>query len=264
MTVISLTTDFGIRNGFVSVMKGVIYKIAPDVKIVDISHTIAAQNIREGAFALWRAYAFFPKDSVHVYVVDPGVGTARRALAARLGDQYFVGPDNGLLTPILEDAERDRLEIEFVHLDNPKYFLPKVSRTFHGRDIFAPVAAHLASGVSLNELGAPFDDPVRIKMTRPEKTSDGFSAHVTVIDIFGNITTDLPSSALQNQTDVLFRLRGAEVNGLVESYGHRSAGDLVALVDSEDFVEIAVVNGNAAQKLGAQVGDMVDVIFSVK
>lgn len=260
MSIISLTTDFGIRNGFVGVLKGVIYKIAPDVKIADISHMIAAQDIHEGAFALWRAYSFFPRNTVHVYVVDPGVGTKRRPLAARLGDQYFVGPDNGLLTPIIEDAERENTKMEFVELDNPKYFLPKVSRTFHGRDIFAPVAAHLANGVSLSELGRAFNDPVRLEMSHPEKTSRGFNAHVTVIDIFGNISTDLPASALQGRTDVLFRLRGAEVNGVIESYGHRSAGDLVALVDSEDFIEIAVVNGSAAQKLGAQVGDVVDVI----
>lgn len=264
MATISLTTDFGIRNGFVGVLKGVIYKIAPDAKIADISHMIAAQDIREGAFALWRAYSFFPKDTVHVYVVDPGVGTRRRPLAARLGDHYFVGPDNGLLTPILEDAGRGGLPIEFVHLDQPKFWLPKVSNTFHGRDIFSPVAAHLASGVALRDLGTPFDDPVRMKMTRPEKTPTGFTAHVTVIDIFGNITTDLPASALQGRTDILFRLRGAEVNGLVESYGHRPAGDLVAVVDSEDYVEIAVVNGNAAQTLGAKVGDAVEAVFSVK
>src|SRR5512143_3373891 len=104
MSVISLTTDFGIRNGFVGVMQGVIYKIAPEAKIVDVSHSIAAQDIREGAFALWRAYSFFPPATVHVYVVDPGVGTQRRALAARIGEHYFVGPDNGLLTPIIENA----------------------------------------------------------------------------------------------------------------------------------------------------------------
>ncbi len=245
-------------------MKGVIYKIAPDVKIVDISHTIAAQDIREGAFALWRACSFFPKDTVHVYVVDPGVGTKRRPLAAKIGDHFFVGPDNGLLTPIIEDAERDHVKMEFVELDNPEYFLPKISRTFHGRDIFSPVAAYLANGISLRDVGTPFTDTVRMTMIRPEKTSNGFTAHVTVIDIFGNITTDLPASALQGQTDVLFRLRGAEVKGLAESYGHRSVGDLVAVVDSEDFIEIAVVNGNAAQQLGAQVGDAVDVVFSVK
>ncbi|MBI5352395.1 MAG: SAM-dependent chlorinase/fluorinase [Chloroflexi bacterium] len=264
MPTISLTTDFGTRNGFAGVMKGVIYKISPNAKIVDISHTIAPQDIREGAFALWRAYSFFPKGTVHLYVVDPGVGTKRRPLAARIGDHYFVGPDNGLLTPILEDAEHKFEKIEFFELSNPKYFLPKVSRTFHGRDIFSPIAAHLANGISLNEFGPSFFDPVRMKMTHPEKTSNGFTAHVTLIDIFGNISTDLSASALQGQTDVLFRLRGAEVNGLVETYGHRSAGDLVAVVDSEEFVEIAVVNGNAAQRLSAEVGDVVDVVFSVK
>lgn len=261
MATISLTTDFGIRNGFVGVLKGVIYKIAPETKIADISHTIAAQDIHEGAFALWRAYSFFPNKTVHVFVVDPGVGTQRRPLAAKIGTQFFVGPDNGFLTPIIEDAEREQIKMEFVELDNPKYFLPRVSRTFHGRDIFAPVAAHLSNGFSLKNVGTPFTDPARIKLSRPEKTSNGFTAHVTLIDIFGNITTDLPASALQGQTDVLFRLRGAEVNGVVKYYGHRSVGDLVAVVDSEDFIEIAVVNGNAAQKLGAQVGDVVDVIF---
>ena len=264
MRTISLTTDFGIRNGFVGVLKGVIYGIAPDARIVDVSHTIAAQDIHEGAFALWRAYSFFPAGSIHVYVVDPGVGTKRRSLAAQIGGHYFVGPDNGLLTPIIEDAERDRARIEFVELDVPEYFLPKVSRTFHGRDIFSPVAAHLANGVPLSELGTSFADPVRMQMSRPVKTADGFTAHVTVIDIFGNVTTDLPASALQGRSDVLFRLRGAEVDGLVESYGHRAAGDLVALIDSEDFIELAVVNGNAAQKLNARIGDMVDVVFSVK
>lgn len=261
MTIISLTTDFGNRLGFVGVLKGVIYTIAPDVKIVDLSHMIPPQDIHEGAFTLWRSYPFFPQGTVHVYVVDPGVGTKRRPLAALIDDQYYVGPDNGTLTPIIEDAERAQAKIEFVELNNSKYFLPKVSRTFHGRDIFSPVAAHLANGVALSELGAPFTDPIRIKLTRPEKTSNGFTAHVTVIDIFGNITTDLPASALQGRTDMLFHLRGAEVNGLVESYGHRSPGNLVAVIDSEDFVEIAVVNGNATQKLNAQVGDVVDVIF---
>ena len=260
MTIISLTTDFGIRNGFVGVMKGVIYGVAPQVKIVDISHIIAPQDIQEGAYALWRAAPFFPHGTIHVYVVDPGVGTKRRPLAARLGGHYFVGPDNGLLTPLIEDAEKKDQPVEFVHLDNPRYWLPKVSRTFHGRDIFSPVAAHLANGIPLSELGSPFTDPVRMKLTRPEKTERGWVAHITVIDTFGNLTTDLPADALQGRTDVLLRLRGVEVNGIAESYGYKEPGDLVALVDSEDYIEIAVVNGNAAQELGAQIGDVVEVI----
>ena len=261
MSVISLTTDFGIRDGFVSVMKGVIYRIAPQVKIVDVTHIIAPQNIREGAYALWRAYLFFPEGTIHVYVVDPGVGTKRRPLAAKIGDHFFVGPDNGLLTPIIEGAERKHHSMEFIHLDNSKYWLPKISRTFHGRDIFSPVAAHLASGVALNELGTSIQDPVRMKMPHPEKTDHGWIAHVTIIDIFGNITTDLPAETLQGRTDILLRLRGAEVNGITESYGHKQIGDLVAVVDSEDYIEIAVVNGNAAQKLDAKVGDVVEVIY---
>lgn len=267
MTVLSITTDFGIANGFVGVMKGVIYGIAPDVKIVDISQLISAQNVLEGAYAMWRAVPFFPRGSVHVGVVDPGVGTVRRPIGARLGDQYFIVPDNGLLTPLILDAERKGEAVEFVHLDNPKYWLPKVSNTFHGRDIFAPTGAHLAAGIPLKELGTPITDPIRLDMPRPEKTENGWLAHITIIDIFGNLTTDLPAEALalspqgDGRRNVLIRIREREIDGIVDSYGHRQVGDLVALIDSEYYVEIAVVNGNAARTLGAQIGDVVEVIY---
>ena len=261
MTVLSITTDFGITNGFVGVMKGVIYNIAPDVKIVDISHLISAQNVLEGAYAMWRAVPFFPPGSVHVGVVDPGVGTKRRPIGARLGDHYFIAPDNGLLTPLILDAEQNGDPVEFVHLDNPKYWLPKVSNTFHGRDIFAPTGAHLATGVPLGELGAPISDPIRLDLPRPEKTGNGWRAHVTIIDIFGNLTTDLPAEALKGRRDVLIKIRGHEIDSIIESYGHREIGDLVAVVDSEYYIEIAVVNGSAANTLGAQVGDIVEVIY---
>ncbi len=262
MSVISLTTDFGLRNGFVGVLKGVIYGIAPDVTIVDVSHAVAAQDVREGALVLWRTYSFFPKDTVHVYVVDPGVGTKRRAIAARLGEYYFVGPDNGFLTPVLEDAVQSKRSVEFVHLDKPTYWLPKVSRTFHGRDIFSPVAAHLANGAPLQDLGSSIDDPVRIEMLHPEKTSTGWKAHVTMVDIFGNLSTDLPAHLFQGRTDILFRLQGVVIHGIVESYGHRAVGELVALVDSEDYIELAEVNGSAAKRLNAKIGDVVEVLVS--
>ena len=262
MTVLSITTDFGITNGFVGVMKGVIYGIAPDVKIVDISQLISPQNVREGAYAMWRAVPFFPPGSVHVGVVDPGVGTQRRPIGARLGDQYFIAPDNGLLTPLILDAEHAGEPVEFVHLDNPKYWLPKISNTFHGRDIFAPTGAHLAAGVPLSELGTPITDPIRLDLPRPERTDDGWLAHVTVIDIFGNLTTDLPADALDGRRDVLIRTHGREIDGIIDSYGHRDVGDLVAVVDSEYYIEVAVVNGSAARILGAQVGDIVEVIYS--
>jgi len=261
MTVLTITTDFGITNGFVGVMKGVIYGIAPEVKIVDISHLISAQNVLEGAYAMWRAVPFFPPGSVHVGVVDPGVGTKRRPIGARLGDQYFIAPDNGLLTPLVLDAEQNGDPIEFVHLENRKYWLPKVSNTFHGRDIFAPTGAHLAAGIPLSELGTSITDPIRLDMPRPEKTDDGWKAHVTIIDIFGNLTTDLPAEALEGNHNVLIRIRDREIDGIIDSYGHREIGELVAVVDSEYYIEIAVVNGSAAKKLGAQVGDVVEIIY---
>lgn len=260
MSIITLTTDFGIKDGFVGTMKGVIWGICPEAQIADISHTITPQNVLEGAFTLWRAYSFFPAGTVHVAVIDPGVGTQRRPLAARLGSQYFVAPDNGLLTPILEEAEKNGGPVEFVHTNNRKYWLPDVSHTFHGRDIFAPVGAHLVKGVPLAELGPAITDPVRLNMPRPEKTTTGWRAHVTVVDNFGNLTTDLPAASLADREDFMFRLHGHEAHGLVASYGHKQPGDLVALVDSENHIEIAVVNGSAAQVTGARVGDVVEVI----
>jgi len=164
-----------------------------------------------------------------------------------------------LLSPLILDAEENKKPTEFVHLNNPEYWLPKISRTFHGRDIFAPVAAHLANGNPLRDLGTPFDNPVRLELSRPEKTENGWIAHITSIDVFGNLTTDLPISALQDHTYLLFRLHGAEVDGITESYGHKQPGEVIAVIDSEDYLEIAVVNGNAAEQLGAKVGDVVEV-----
>ena len=261
MPIITLTTDFGLKDGFVGTLKGVIWSICPEAQVADISHTIAPQNILEGAFVLWRAYSFFPAGTIHMAVVDPGVGTRRRPMAARLGAYYFVGPDNGLFTPMLEAAEKNHWPVEIVHLTNEKYWLPDVSRTFHGRDIFAPVAAHLAKGLPLAELGPAITDPVRLSLPKPEKTATGWRAHVTGVDVFGNLTTDLPAAALTERQRLTFHLRGREVRGLVTSYGHQQPGELVALVDSENHLEIAVVNGSAAQVLRANVGDIVDVIF---
>jgi S-adenosylmethionine hydrolase len=261
MPIVTLTTDFGTKDGFVGTLKGVIWGICPEAQIADISHEISPQNVLEGAFALWRAYSFFPSETVHLAVVDPGVGTSRRPIAARLGEQTFVGPDNGLFTPIIEDTEKKGWPVRIVHLTNEKYFLPEVSHTFHGRDVFAPVASHLANGVPLENLGPDITDLVRLRMPKPEKTAHGWRAHITVIDIFGNCTTDLLAAALIEHKQVTLRLRGREVRGLVASYGHEQPGELVALVDSENYVEIAIVNGNAAKTLGAQVGEMVEVIL---
>jgi len=260
LSFLTLTTDFGTKDGFVGTMKGVIWKICPQVQIADISHEIAPQNILEGAIALWRAYPFFPDGTVHVIVVDPGVGTTRRSIAAHLGTQYFVAPDNGVLTPIIEDAEAKGGLVEFVNLTNTKYWLPNVSHTFHGRDIFSPVGAWLANGADFHDMGPLITDVVRKPLPRPEKTAAGWRAQISVVDAFGNCTTNLPANAIAGIENIDFKVANTTVHGLVTSYGHRHPGDLVALVDSESFIEIAVVNGSAAKTLGLRVGDPVEVI----
>lgn len=260
MPVITLLTDFGTKDGFVGTMKGVIWKIAPNIQIADISHEITPQNIMEGAIALWRAAPYFPAGTVHIAVVDPGVGTNRRAMAARIGEQYFVGPDNGLFTPLIEDAKTAGQPLAFIDLDNPQYWLPAVSRTFHGRDIFAPAGAHLAAGVPLESLGTSFADPVLLPLSRPEKTSSGYIAHITVVDAFGNLTTDLPACEVAGK-NVLIRIKGKEIDGVSPSYGHRQPGELIALLDSEGYLEVAVVNGSGAKATGSRVGDPVEVVF---
>jgi S-adenosylmethionine hydrolase len=207
MSILTLTTDFGTKDGFVGTLKGVIWSICPTVQIADISHEIPPQNVLSGAFTLYRAVPFFPKGSIHVAIVDPGVGTSRRPIAARIGEQTFIGPDNGLFTPMLENAERNGWAAEIVHLTNKKYFLPDVSHTFHGRDIFAPVAAHLANGTPISELGPTIDDPVRLSMPRPEKTANGWRIHIIRIDNFGNCSTDLRAACLAHPEKVIFRIR---------------------------------------------------------
>jgi S-adenosylmethionine hydrolase len=260
MPIISLLTDFGIRDGFIGVMKGVILGICPNAQIVDLTHTLNPQDVMQGAFALWRHATFFPPGSVHVAVVDPGVGTKRRPIAAQLGNQFYVAPDNGLLTPLILDARAAGLTEIYIDLDNPKYWLQNVSHTFHGRDIFSPVGAHLAAGVKLTDLGSPMDDPILLDWSQPKKISNGWEAHITVIDVFGNITTDLRSDQVSDMQNIKVRILGTEIDGMVPSYGHKAIGDLVSLIDSEGYVEVAVVNGNAAKKLGAKIGDIVEVV----
>ena len=216
---ITLTTDFGNKDGFVGTMKGVIWGICPEARIADISHEITPQNVTEGAITLWRAAPFFPAGTVHIAVVDPGVGTARRALAARIGDQYFVGPDNGLFTPVIEDAQRAGAETTFVTLDKPEFWLRQVSRTFHGRDIFAPAGAHLAHGVKLEVMGTLINDPVLTPLAKPEKNASGYKAQISVVDAFGNLTTNLPWPDVAGRK-LLISIKDRVIHGLSTSYGH--------------------------------------------
>jgi S-adenosylmethionine hydrolase len=267
VTVISLMTDFGIKDGTVGVMKGVIWGICPSAQISDLSHMIQPQNISEAAYILARSVPYFPKGTIHMVVVDPGVGTKRRPMAARIGDWFYVGPDNGTISGWLERADFSGWQVEYVELDRLKYWLSNVSFVFHGRDIFSPVAAHLANGVPLYELGTPFLDPVRLRLPIPEKTHNGWRGEVVHIDHFGNISSNIRveqlSAALDNKSQIRVRVKDVEIEGMVNTFGERESGEVIALMGSTGNLGIAVVNGNAAAALGVKIGDAILVTFWV-
>ena len=264
MRVISLMTDFGIKDGNTGVMKGVIWGICPSAQIADVSHMVPAQNIHEAAYIFARSVPYFPKGSIHVVVVDPGVGTARRPMAAQIGDWFYVGPDNGTVTGLLERAEQEGWQTTFIELNKGKYWLPTISYVFHGRDIFSPVAAHLANEVPLADLGTPFDNPVRLELAKPQRTDFGWRGEVTHMDHFGNISTNIRvehlGDALQEKEKITVRLDGTEIHGMVHTFGERPVGEFVALIGSTGNLGVAVVNGNAVQRLGTKLGDSVEVV----
>ncbi|MGZ6317306.1 MAG: SAM hydrolase/SAM-dependent halogenase family protein [Anaerolineales bacterium] len=265
MAIITLMTDFGLKDGNVGVMKGVIWGICPEAQIADLSHLIGAQNIREAALILARSAPYFPKGTVHVVVVDPGVGTKRRAMAAHIGDSYFVCPDNGIITMVLERATAENQPCEYVSLDNPKYHLQHVSHVFHGRDIFSPAAAHLASGVPFASLGSAFSGPVTMALPRPVRTEHGLRGEVIHIDHFGNIASNIRiedlGKAFESKELIDVRIGRTQIKGLVDTFGERPVGEVIALLGSTGNLIVSLVNGNAAEYLGAKVGDELEAVW---
>ncbi len=261
MSIITLTTDFGIKDGNVGAMKGVIWNIAPQAQIADLSHLISPQNIQEAALIVARAAPFFPANTIHVTVVDPGVGTERRPIAGMLGSQFIVGPDNGVFTLLLESAEKNNLPVQWVHLDQPRYWLEEISNVFHGRDIFAPIAGHLAAGIALEALGTPISDPVRLSFKQPERTVYGWRGEIIHLDHFGNIHTNVRKEHLDEASIATIRLCGVNIHGMVRTFGERPSGELVALYGSNGNLIASVVNGNAVRRLNARLGDSVEVFL---
>ncbi len=252
MTIITLTTDFGTADSYVGVMKGVILGIAPDIHLVDLSHEIAAQDVRGAEFILSGAVPFFPDGTVHLAVVDPGVGSRRRPLLITTSRASYVGPDNGLFTFALRDASAEIFE-----LDRPEFWLPNLSSTFHGRDIFAPVAAHVACGVLRYDLGHPINDPVRLPLVMPKRHGDGHViGHIIHVDRFGNLITDIPGGWLGDRRWRV-EIAGQRISQFGTAYVDATSGALLALVSSAGAVEIAVRGGNAAARLGVGVGEVV-------
>jgi len=244
---ITLTSDFGLADGYVGTMKGVILAICPEAILVDISHDVRPQALRQGAYLLSRAVPFFAPGTTHLAVVDPGVGGQRRPLLVQTARATYIGPDNGILSLALDWDQ----PLRAIHLTNPAYWLPAVSHTFHGRDIFAPVAAHLAAGVDPANMGnpVPVESMVRLPAAEPALRPDGsLLGEVLHIDRFGNVVTSFRSSDLPERFAI--EIAGARIDRLSSTFGDGEAGARVAYIGSGGYLEIAVRDGNAAKELG--------------
>jgi S-adenosylmethionine hydrolase len=259
MPIITLLTDFGSQDYFVGAMKGAILSINPGAAIVDITHDIPPRDIRAAAFNLLAVYRDFPAGAIHVAVVDPGVGSARRGIVLNCAGQFFVGPDNGLFSWICEREQSFRA----IHLTNEKFFRREVSDTFHGRDVFAPVAAALSNGVALDEFGPAVRDLIQFESLEPKRVDGGaIEATIIHIDHFGNCVTNLTREHFADGAKLLVDARdGREVTSFRRFFAENSADqtDLFCLFGSAGFLEVAAQNSSAAKILGAQRGDSVRV-----
>ena len=264
MSIITLLTDFGTRDEYVGLMKGVILTINPSVTIVDITHGINSQDIAQAAFAIHSAYKYFPSGSVHLIVVDPGVGTGRSLLALEKGNQYFVAPDNGVLTLLLHEKTITSL----IKLTNSKYFLEEVSRTFHGRDIIAPVGAHLTRGVKLQKMGDEISPSrvIRLENLLPRVSTSGeITGTIVAIDHFGNLITNIDYQLLEPKIfsgvarRVRIRIGSHAIHSIGKTYENGAPNNPIALIGSRGYLEIAVNKGSAAALLNACKGDTVQV-----
>jgi S-adenosyl-L-methionine hydrolase (adenosine-forming) len=261
--IVTLTTDFGLNDHFVGTMKGVILRIVPDAEIVDICHSVQAFDILDGALALAQTYSYFPPRTVHLVVVDPGVGSARRPITASSEEQSFVAPDNGVLS--LMYAREERLNVR--HITSEHYFLQPISNTFHGRDIFAPVAAYLAKGVEHEKFGEEITDFVRFNAPRPKPTDANTVRGVVLrVDRFGNLITNFTAQdapALFQQTPPAFKIvvGKREISVMRSNYAEGAPGEVFGILGSMGYLEIVANRGSAAQLVGSGKGTEVQLIL---
>jgi S-adenosylmethionine hydrolase len=253
--ILTLTTDFGIGGPYVAALKGVLLDLAPGTQLVDVCHTISPQNILEGGFVLAGIVDVFPKGTVHLAVIDPGVGTERRLIAVSVADQWFVLPDNGLITGVV----RGRNPTATWEITNPGLRRSVVSATFHGRDILAPASAHLLRGGDPAELGPRRDRFITLRNFEPTPDERGFVGEIIFRDAFGNLITNIDAVRLADtpRDSWVIEIAGERIEGILKAYGERPPGTLMALVGSSGWVEIAVVNGDAARQLTAGAGTTV-------
>lgn len=252
--IVTLLTDFGTRDVYVGVIKGVILARCGGAQIVDLAHEVEQGNVHEGGYLLASAWRYFPAGTVHCAVIDPGVGGDRRILAAEVAGHYFVAPDNGLLTELFNDTAPTRV----VSVENESLMIQPVSQTFHGRDIFAPAAAALAGGVTLDELGPRTESWLKLPRVEPIEQGSELVGQVVHIDRFGNIITNIRADDLPDEPRV--RIARHAIHGLADSYQSVPRGELLAIIGSTGRLEISINQGDAASLLAARVGDAVHVL----
>jgi S-adenosylmethionine hydrolase len=250
--ILTLTSDFGLTDHYVAAMKGVILSICPQARMVDISHGVSPYDVAEGAYLIAQAYPSFPRKTVHVVVVDPGVGTARRPILLEAAGQYFVGPDNGVLSMVYS---REKSKVRLI--SNDRYFRKPVSRTFHGRDIFSPVAAHVAAGVPPPRMGKLIQDYLRPSFEKPQRTGKRtWTGRILKIDRFGNIVTNFHVSEFADLERKNFALAigPRQVGVMAHNYAECGPGELFLIAGSSGYLEVSVSQGSAAKAIGCETG----------
>ncbi len=263
--IITLTTDYGGKDAFAASMKGVIHKVNPQVQIVDITHDIGPHDIWEAAYTLRSAYSFFPNGSVHLAVVDPGTGSARRPIIVVTESCFFVGPDNGLFTLIYQEAERLRVH----HITASHYYLPNPGPTFHGRDIFAPVAAWIAKGISSGNFGEEITDYIKLNIPVAKSTPNGIEGHIVHIDRFGNLITNITYADIKaiapaglDFGTASLNVAGKTIKGLNKFYAEAKPGEPGAIINSSGVLEIFMFKQNARTALSLKRGEAVRFLVS--
>lgn len=266
-SIITLTTDFGHKDPFVGIMKGVILNINPKVKIIDISHEISPQDIIEGSIVLRSAFKYFPYKTIHVAVVDPGVGGSRRPILMVTQKHYFIGPDNGIFSFAYEEDHK------VIHITADHYFIPSEDSTFHGRDIFAPVAAWLSKGIIIDNFGETINDYIKISIPKVQKTGDDIlEGEVIYIDRFGNVASNISAEDIRSLLvsegqaikgiDLKIMVKGQMIKGINKFYSQATSKEPAAIINSSGLLEIYIYQGNAEYVLGLKRGDKIGVMVS--
>jgi S-adenosyl-L-methionine hydrolase (adenosine-forming) len=261
--IITLLTDFGLADPYVAMMKGVILSINPEAVLVDISHSIPTGLIARGAEMIRESYPFFPKGTVHLAVVDPGVGTGRRLLCVEMKGHFFVGPDNGIFWPVIKDNK----DAVIISLTESRYFLSRVTSTFHGRDMFAPVAAHLSLGEDIFRMGERVYDPSRINLPTPHIADNILYGEINHVDNFGNLITNIYKQALEDflkEANPVISVGDLELQSINSTYPDVEEGEPVAIINSSDMLEIAVNLGRASEYSGISREALVGSIVKIK